>query len=161
MAEDYTVLTIACRDCNRVVAWDRFNQIDYTYQRARIVDVCKRWNLSSILPERNSIGQPNIELLIAAGLPVMRGMDGIEGFNTTATSKPALIQKLASGLEHDGFNVPLDYADELKSYEVMQSPSGHAQFSAPPGYHDDRVISLALAWWAITNEQFIMVSSRY
>lgn len=150
MSEDYTVLTIACRNCNRAVAWDRFNQIDYTYQRARIVDVCKRWGINALLPERNSIGQPNIELLEAAGLPIARGMDGLPGFNTTATSKPALIQKLASGLEHDGFIIPVDYADELKSYEVITSASGHAKFSAPAGYHDDRVMSLALAWWAIT-----------
>lgn len=161
MSEDYTVLTIACRDCNRVVAWDRFNQIDYTYQRARIIDVCRRWGLSWLLPERNSIGQPNIELLEAAGLPIARGMDDLPGFNTTATSKPALIQKLASGLEHDGFLVPAEYADELKSYEVMTSASGHAKFSAPAGYHDDRVISLALAWWSITSGGWTFVSSRY
>lgn len=161
MSEDYTVLTIACRDCNRVVAWDRFNQIDYTYQRARIIDVCNRWGLSWLLPERNSIGQPNIELLEAAGLPIARGMDDLPGFNTTATSKPALIQKLASGLEHDGFLVPAEYADELKSYEVMTSDSGHAKFSAPAGYHDDRVISLALAWWSITSGGWTFVSSRY
>ena len=33
MADDWTVLTLACQECNRVVDWDRFNQIDYTYQR--------------------------------------------------------------------------------------------------------------------------------
>jgi hypothetical protein len=88
-------------------------------------------------------------------------MDDLPGFNTTATSKPALIQKLASGLEHDGFLVPLDYADELKSYEVMTSDSGHAKFSAPSGYHDDRVISLALAWWSITSGGWTFSSSRY
>lgn len=151
MSEDYTVLTIGCRNCNRVVWWDRFNQIDYTYQRGRIIDACKRWNLSGLLPERNSIGQPNIELLEAAGLPILRGQDGQDGFNTTATSKPELIQKLAAALEHDGFDVPIEYADELKSYEVITSASGHAKFSAPAGYHDDRVVSLALCWWAMTS----------
>jgi hypothetical protein len=132
------------------VFWDRFNQIDYTYQRARIMDNCKRWGVVGLLPERNSIGQPNIELLSAAGMPIILGMDELPGFNTTATTKPELIQKLASALEHDGFNVPRDYGDELRSYEVITSATGHNKFSAPDGMHDDRVMSLALCWFAMS-----------
>jgi hypothetical protein len=150
MAEDYTVLTLGCRQCNRVVFWDRFNQIDYTYQRARIIDNCQRWAIAGLLPERNSIGQPNIELLAAAGIPVLWGHDLKPGFSTTATTKPELIQALAGALEHDGFDVPADYADELRSYEINVTASGHNQFSAPEGQHDDRVMSLALCWWAMT-----------
>ncbi len=156
MKEDYTVLTIACRDCNRVIYWDRFNQINYQYQRERIINSCHTYNVGAILPERNSIGQPNIELLEAAGIPVLTGPDSYPGFNTTATTKPALIQKLAAALEHDGFQVPVDYADELRSYEVELSASGHNHFSAPAGMHDDRVISLALAWWAMTADTRIV-----
>jgi hypothetical protein len=150
MTNDYTVLTLGCRQCNRVVWWDRFNQIDYTYQRGRIIEACNRWNLAGLLPERNSIGQPNIELLEAAGLPILWGHDLKPGFSTTATTKPELIQSLAGALEHDGFTVPQDYADELRSYEVMTSANGRNQFSAPEGQHDDRVMSLALCWWAMT-----------
>ena len=151
MTNDYTVLTLGCRECNRAVYWDRFNQIDYTYQRARVVDTCQRWHIAGLLPERNSIGEPNIELLMAAGVPVLDGPDDKPGFNTTATSKPALIQRLASALEHDGYQVPRDYADELRSYEVETMAGGHPRFSAPDGRHDDRVISLALCWWAMTS----------
>jgi len=150
LSNDYTVLTISCRECNQVVWWDRFNQIDYTYQRLRIIESLKRWK-ASVLPERNSIGEPNIELLIQAGVKVLKGPDGKPGFNTSATTKPALIQRLAAGLEHDEYLVPLEYADELRSYEVQSMASGHPKFSAPDGLHDDRVISLALSWWAITS----------
>lgn len=151
LSQDFTVLTVACRDCNRVVDWERFNQIDYTYQRARVIDMAKRWKIAGALPERNSIGQPNIELLIQAGVNVFLGPDDTPGFNTSATTKPALIQALASGLEHGGFLIPADYADELRSYEVETMASGHPKFSAPDGLHDDRVISLALAWWTMVN----------
>ena len=161
LSQDWTVLTLACRDCNRVVAWDRFNQIDYTYQRGRIIDACKRWGVQGLLPERNSIGEPNIELLIAADIPILSGPDDKPGFNTTATTKPALIQKLAGALEHDGLHAPRDYADELRSYEVETLSSGHPRFSAPDGMHDDRVISLALAWWAMTANSWLMVGKGY
>ena len=33
----FTVLTLACRECNRVVAWERFNQIDYSFQRMKVI----------------------------------------------------------------------------------------------------------------------------
>jgi hypothetical protein len=151
MSEDFTVLTIACRECNRAVDWDRFNQIDYTYQRIRIIDRLKKWGASGapVLPERNSIGQPNIELLRQA-VQVLSGPDNLPGFNTSATTKPMLIQGLASALEHSGFKVPADYADELLSYQVELTTVGHPKFSAPEGQHDDRVISLALVWYAMT-----------
>jgi hypothetical protein len=149
LSNDYTVLTVGCRDCNRVVDWQRFNNLDFTYQRERLCSMADRWHISGCLPERNSIGEPNIELL-RERVPIMAGPDKLPGFLTTATSKPGLIQALATALEHDGFQVPRDFADELRSYEVELSMSGHPKFSAPTGQHDDRVISLALCWWAMT-----------
>jgi hypothetical protein len=150
LSEDFTVVTIGCRQCNRVVDWARFNQLDFTFQRERLYNLATRWRCTNIVPERNSIGEPNIEILIQRGLPIGRGPDGNLGFNTTATSKPMLIQGLAAAIEHDGFQLPLEYKDELLSYEVEMSTSGHAKFSAPQGQHDDRVISVALCWYAMT-----------
>jgi hypothetical protein len=149
LSEDYTVVTVACNECNQVVDWDRFNQIDYTYQRERIKTMVDRWQCT-VLPERNSIGQPNIEILRQMGINILRGADGLLGYSTTSASKPILIQNLAAALEHEGFKVPLEYADELRSFQVSISVAGYAKFSAPNGIHDDRVMSLALAWRAMT-----------
>jgi hypothetical protein len=149
LSNDYTVLTVACRTCNRVVDWERFNNIDFTYQRERLVTMASRWR-ALVMPERNSIGEPNIELLHGR-VQVLSGPDGKAGFNTSATTKPMLIQGLAAALEHHGFQVPASYADELRSYEVEMGTSGHPKFSAPSGAHDDRVISLALAWYALSS----------
>lgn len=149
LSEDFTALTIACRDCNKVIYWDRFNRMDYTYQREIIKDACKKYNVAALLPERNSIGQPNIEMLMQMRLSIATGPDGGAGFNTSATTKPQLILKLANALEHDGLKVPVEYADELRSYQVEVSAT-NPKFGAPEGQHDDRVISLALCWWAMT-----------
>lgn len=147
LSNDYTVLTVGCRDCNRVVVWERFNQIDFTYQRERLYGLYDRWKCRGVLPERNSIGEPNIEI-IRARVNVLLGPDMKPGFQTMATTKPPLIEGLAKALEHDGFLVPKDYADELRSYEVEQT-TGNPKFSAPQGMHDDRVISLALCRYAM------------
>lgn len=150
ISQDWTVLVAGCRECNRVVDWERFNKIDFTYQRERVVDMAERWN-AKVLPERNSIGVPNIELLVDR-VYMLSGPDGGKGFNTTPTTKPELIQGLASGLEHHGFKVPLDFADELRTYQIEVTTAGHPKFGAPDGMHDDRVMGLALCWWAMTHE---------
>jgi hypothetical protein len=140
---DFTVLTVGCRDCNRVVDWQRFNQIDYHYQRGRLADMAKRWSIGAILAESNSIGEPNIEELQRAGLPV-------QGFTTTAASKADMIEALHLALVNDGLKVPTDYADELRAFEI-EIRAGAPKFGAPSGLHDDRVISLALCNRAMTH----------
>lgn len=142
-SNDFTVITVACRECNRVVDWARFNQIDYHIQRGRLIELANKWHVTSILAESNSIGEPNIEELSYAGLP-------IKGFATTAASKPILIEGLQLALL-SGFKVPKEYADELYAYEVITT-SGRSKFSAPEGLHDDTVISAALAYQAVSNK---------
>ena len=142
-SNDYTVLTLACRECNRVVDWARFNQIDYRLQRGRLMDLHQKWNVLAWLVESNSIGEPNLEELQYSGLP-------IEGFATTATTKPALIEGLNSAFTQHGFQVPREFANELRAYEII-SNSGRTKFGAPTGMHDDTVISCALAWRALTS----------
>jgi hypothetical protein len=159
-SKDYTVITTACRDCKRVVDWERFNRIDFTYQRERLYTMAARWNTAGVLPERNSIGEPNIEI-IRERVNVLYGADGRMGFDTTGSTKPPLIESLAAALEHDGFKVPRDYADELRAYEVSMTPQGKPKFGAPDGLHDDRVISLALAWRAMTTGRVITLSNPF
>lgn len=144
---DYTVMAVACRECNRIVDWERFNRVDYTYQRERLYSLADRWHIKGAMPERNSIGEPNIEI-ISQRVRVLRGPDGLMGWNTTAATKPVLIEDLARAMEHDGWKVPKAAADELRSYDVVTGDSGHPKFSAPAGRHDDWVIALALTWQA-------------
>jgi len=160
LSEDYTVLAVGCRDCNRVVDWDRFNQIDFTYQRERLYSMAKKWGVRGVLPERNSIGAPNIEL-IREHVNVLCGMDGGLGFNTLPTTKPPLIEGLAVALSHDGFKVPKAASDELRAYQVELSTVGHPKFGAPEGLHDDWVIALALVWYAMTSTGYGMVEDPF
>lgn len=147
---DYTVLTIICRECSRVVDWLRTSGGDYITQRARVVALCNRWGVQTVLPERNSIGQPNIEMLRADGLTVMIGPDGGYGWFMSATNKPQLIESLAVALQGAAIRFPRVYANELRPFEVKTRATGYPEYSAPAGQHDDCVISLALAYRAAT-----------
>ncbi len=142
---DFTCLSVVCRDCRTEVARDRFNQIDYHVQRQRLQVLADRWQVAAILAESNSIGEPIIEELQRSGLPV-------RGFETTASSKPPLIESLALAFEREECQWQADpvWTGELEAYERKVSPvTGRSQYSAPEGMHDDTVIARALAWQAV------------
>lgn len=146
---DFTVCVVLDCDTGAVVELDRFNQIDYRIQRQRLTALCDRWRPVSVLPERNSIGEPNIEELVAAGLPIGHGPDGKPGWFNGPTTKPKLIEALALGFEQGRLRLPDDptLVAELLAFTGAPSRYGTA-YGAPPGLHDDCVIALALAWQA-------------
>lgn len=139
--DDFTVLSVVCTDCKQEVALDRFNKIDYHFQRGRLKALADKWNVETILAESNSMGEAVIDELQFEGLPVM-------GFATTATSKPPLIESLALSFEREEMQW-LDNAiatAELESYErKVTATTGRSQYSAPSGMHDDTVMARALA----------------
>lgn len=145
---DFTVIVGVCRKCNHVVLMDRFNQIDYAFQRQRLEAHVHRWKPYSVLPERNSMGEPIIEELYRAGVPVGPGADHKLGFMTTAMSKPPLIEELSLAIEKGELKIlnnPI-MTGELLAYERQVSKSGRPSYNAPEGAHDDVVMALALAW---------------
>lgn len=148
LSDDFTRLTIYCATCNRTVDWWGANRMDYAMQREFIKGRLKAWANPPVLPERNSIGVPNIEMLIRDGIHVAYGPDGAPGFNTTSNTKSELIMNLALGLDRKEPKLPKEYAGEMRAYEV-EVTTANPKFSAPDGQHDDRVISSALAWWQV------------
>ena len=145
--KDFTALSIGCVDCGVEIARDRFNQIDYTFQRDRIRVHHDRWNVNTWLAESNSMGEPNIEQMQRDGMPVM-------GFATTGTTKAPLIENLALALERAEWQFQNDpvWTGELEAYERKVSPvTGRSQYSAPEGMNDDTVIGRALMLWQAVN----------
>lgn len=137
---DFTAISVGCTTCRKEVARDRFNKIDYHFQRQRLQALCDKWGVKNIMVELNSIGEPNFEELQRAGLPVI-------GFTTTATTKPPLIENLALTLEKAEWQFQADpvWTGEMEAYERKVSPTtGRSQYSAPEGMHDDTVIARAL-----------------
>lgn len=141
--QDWTTISIGCRNCKCEVAKDRFNQIDYVVQRDRLRALYEKWRPASILCELNSIGQPNFEMLQREGLPVV-------GFTTTASTKPPLIENMVLAFERTEWQFQPDpvWTAELEAFErTVSGATGRSSYSAPDGMHDDTVIGRALMLW--------------
>lgn len=142
-SNDFTVLTVLDQT-GRLVALDRFNQIDYAVQLGRLSALCERFPPMVVIPEQNSIGVPLIEQLHRTGLR-------IQPFLTTNASKAQAIDALTLAFERGDICILPDpvLIAELQSYEAERLPSGMLRYGAPAGMHDDCVMSLAMAWQGI------------
>ena len=138
---DYTVVTVMDAESKGMVYLDRFNRVDYPVLIDRLEAVYKRYHLTSMVVESNSIGRPVIDELVSRGLAIIP-------FTTTSATKQAIIQSLQSAFENGQIRVLDDpvLVGELLSYESKRNASGSFSYSAPDGMHDDCVMSLAIAW---------------
>ena len=142
---DFTAISIGCDTCKCELARDRFNQIDWRFQYDRLKQIMKKWHVSLACVERNSIGDPGFEALQREGLPVT-------AFDTTASSKPQLIENMGLAFERTEWQFQNDpiWVGELEAYErKVSATTGRSQYSAPEGLHDDTVIARALMLWCV------------
>lgn len=146
---DWTVLTPFNLTTFIVHPQERFNQIDYNLQKAKIEAMARRFNNALIWPDATGLGGPIVEDLKVRGLSI--GNEG-EGFKFTETSRQNLLSNLAILLEQDKIKIPDDEGliAELESFQYSLSEQGKIKVKAPEGLHDDRVMSLALSVWGVT-----------
>lgn len=150
--DDFTVLSVIDATQRACVFQDRFNQIDYTLQLKRLKAVYERFRPDVVIPERNSMGEPLIEQLIADDLP-------IQPFTTTAGSKKNAVEALALAFERGDLKIIPDpmLLGELQAYEMQRLPSGMLRYTAPGGMHDDCVTALMLAWSGAKAEESMRI----
>lgn len=145
---DATVFCVLDTESREQVYLDRMTDTDYASQRLRLKALSTRYNNAIVLAETNSMGQPNIEALQMANVPVT-------GFTTTNASKAEIIQALELAFEQETVKLINDATQtmELMAYQSEKLPSGLVRYGAPSGMHDDMVMALALAWWAGVGSQ--------
>ena len=137
---DYTVICIMDQDAH-VIAWDRFNDIAWTVQKKRIIDLCNKFGAYALI-DSTGLGDPILDDL---SLHMM-----VDGFKFSNTSKRQLIEGLSMAVERQEVSFPdiPELINELSIFTFEQTPAGLIRYSAPGGLHDDCVIALALAYQA-------------
>jgi phage FluMu gp28-like protein len=143
---DYTVITVL-DETGKLIDWQRFNQIDYTYQKTKIIEIQKKYN-ADVLIDSTGVG--------AAVFDDLKRVLGnkINGFNFTNVSKKELIENLIYAFEQKKIKIPKipELINELEIFEYKINKSGLVSYAAPDGFNDDCVISLALAYQLIYNQ---------
>lgn len=140
--EDFTVICIM-DDTGQLVAFDRFSQLDWVFQRKRICSLCDRYK-ARLLLDSTGVGDPILDELHRENVRV-------EGYKFTSASKKDLIENLSMMIENKQItypNIP-ELVNELKLFGYTTTQAGTVRYSAPEGYHDDCVIALALAAWQV------------
>ncbi len=154
-ASDFSVITVMDVNKMHVVAWDRFNKVDYPFQLARVEAMALQYQ-ASILMDMTGVGSPLLDHLKARELSA-------DGYLLTNASEKALIEESVVAIQHKEMTYPKlpIMIDELKAMEYSLTTGRLVRYSAPKGGHDDCVFSLCLAKHAAGKGQAIpMAVSR-
>lgn len=139
---DWTVLIAADMDTGECLAMDRFNNLDWPFQKERIRDFVTKWDALLVM-DATGVGDP-----VYDDLSRDVSMRCILPIRFTPKTKTALVHGLMVAIEQKKVRWPKVWeilTAELKRYEYSMTAYGNVQYSAPSGYHDDCVMALALA----------------
>ena len=141
--QDFTVICIVKRSNGHLVAFDRFNQINWSLQEQRILNLANKYK-PSIWIDQGQVGDAILEDL-------NRKYGNIRGIKFTNENKTDMVNYLSNKIEKHDISYPEipELINELRIYEYEALPSGRLRMNAPSGKHDDCVIALGLAVWQL------------
>jgi len=156
---DFTVITPFNLKTFVVYPQERFNQLDWIVQEAKIEANARKYNNARLTLDSTGIGDPVVEELRHRGLNI----NDEDVFKFTESSRKNLLNNLAILLENRKILIPNDEGliAELKSFTVEAGDTGKLKIKCPDGLHDDRVMSLALAVWGIDEKEEENVFGSY
>ena len=140
--QDFTVITVYDRETNCQVFQDRFQTLEWPFQKKRIKAISDHYNRALVTLDATGIGDPIADDLLRSGVPV-------EPFKITNENKKEIIEKLSIYIEQRRIHI-LPITDTLLEFDNFSydiGPSGRIFYQAREGYHDDIVISHSLAVW--------------
>lgn len=138
---DATIVT-KINEKNEVEQFEIKGTLDSKYQQiASIINESK--NLQMAYLENNGLGTPMINEI----MKLVKEKSKIKEWTTTNTSKEEIMSKLAVIIAQEAisFNeVDKSLFSEFGTFTASYTKSGHLQFGAISGHHDDRIMSLAI-----------------
>jgi Terminase large subunit, T4likevirus-type, N-terminal/Terminase RNaseH-like domain len=137
---DFTVVTVFDCEARRVVALARFNILGWEEQAERIARIADDYGRPLMTVDATGVGDAVVERLRAHGCRVVP-------FVFTSNSKRQIVERLRLAVERRKLTLIDDpvLLDELMRFTYEVSARGNVRYTAPAGYHDDCVMSLALA----------------
>jgi hypothetical protein len=147
--QDWTVPTVFDRS-GRLVAWDRFNVIDWELQKARAKTLFDHYGRALACMDSNGVGDAVFE-------DWRRHMRLVEYRASSNAMKQALIDKWAIRILQGRTRLP-NYPPLIREHERFEARRGRSdgstvvRYEAPAGMTDDMVMSCSLANWILPRE---------
>lgn len=143
--QDFTVITVIDLMTFKVHKQERFNQLDWNTQEAKIEAIYRRYYGPITTMDSTGLGDPIYDSL------VKKGIKNLVSFKFTEQSRKDLLNNLAIKIESGKISLPDDEElhAELLSMQYQLTENGKLKIMCPEGLHDDRVMSLALAVWEL------------
>lgn len=141
---DFTVMFVLDMTVRpvHVVYYDRFNQIDWGFQKEKIVSACKKYNDAFLWMDSTGVGD-GIEFDLRK-----RGCR-VWGYKFSNTTKKELVEFMVIAIEQKLLTYPYieQFVKEAQDFTYELLPGGSVRYGAPDGesYFDDTVIALGLA----------------
>lgn len=148
---DWTVITVVDSSTSKVVHWERFNKLDWEFQKLRIANLADSYNGARIVVDATGVGDPISIDLERMGLAVTAYKI------TSSEPKQRLVDSLKLRIEQKQVTIPDEgqLLKELEAYEFRTTESGKTVFGAPNSENDDCVMSLALALWDLQPPSYL------
>jgi hypothetical protein len=139
LINDASVLSII-DDNGNLVKYYRFENVEAPDLINKIIEINNKWKFQKILIENNNQG-----LVIYQDLK--RKISNIDEFNTNQKTKSEIINRLVHLFNMKEIKLVKDeyLRIELEAFIFKQSNTGNLKFMADIGFHDDCVMSLAIA----------------
>lgn len=153
---DDTVLSLLDANAN-AVDFIRINNMSPVEQIDTIVNKLNTiQSLKKVVVEQNSIGNVYFDILKHK----YSRHSIITKFNTTNESKRRIIEQLATAFQNENIHIPNDreLINQLQHYAVEKTAKGYTYNGQ--GAHDDYVMSLAMAYDALTAKSAYCVSFK-
>lgn len=140
--QDYTVIRIFDTATNSLVFSDRFQTLEWPFQKRRIVAYAQHYNHAIVPLDATGIGDPIADDLIRSGVSVVP-------FKITEQTKKDIIEKLSIWIEQKKIKLlPQEEAKlEYENFTYEIGPTGKIRYGARTGFHDDIPLADALAVW--------------
>jgi hypothetical protein len=141
---DWTVYTLF-NSRGELVAWDRYHRMSFESQYERITRLHNLYGNALTAVDQTSIGIAPVEALKKRGMVLRPKMIA------SNQEKRRLVDQVALRVGDRGYRFPQwdQLVNEMERYEATEitSPSGntYVRYSAPSGFYDDVVMSIALA----------------
>lgn len=138
--QDFTVIAVYDRATNKQVYQDRFNTIEWPFQKRKIIETARHYNNALVRLDGTGLGDPIADDLI-------REQVAVEPIKLTNQSKKELIEKMSIWVDQGMVSIiPIEESiTEFNNFTYDMSSTGRIMYNAPIGFHDDIVIAHCLA----------------